>query len=115
MSFSHQSVSTYHHPSGYFGFTATWDRSPPVSDVLPVKQDTVSALWALGRIKGLPNIAVYNAHFFAQILKKILFIYILERGREREREGEKHQCVCPFVCLEYGTWPATQGCALTGN
>ena len=44
-------------------------------------------------MKELPNVAVYNAHFFAQILKKILFIYILERGREREREGEKHQCV----------------------
>ena len=24
---------------------------------------------------------------------KILFIYLLERGREGEREGEKHQCV----------------------
>ena len=25
--------------------------------------------------------------------KKILFIYFTERGREGEREGEKHQCV----------------------
>ena len=36
-----------------------------------------------------------------------------ERGREGEREGEKHQCaslVPPLV-----TWPATQACALTGN
>ena len=30
--------------------------------------------------------------FFLFFLKKILFIF-RERGREREREGEKHQCV----------------------
>ena len=33
--------------------------------------------------------------------KNILFIYFLERGREGEREGEKHQCVV-------SSWPTTQ-------
>ena len=38
-----------------------------------------------------------------------------QRGREGEREGEKHQCVvaCHMPLLE--TWPTTQACALTGN
>ena len=45
------------------------------------------------------------------------FIYLfLERGREREREGEKHQCVVASgVHPLQGTWPTTQACALTGN
>ena len=45
---------------------------------------------------------------------KILFIF-RERGREGEREGEKQQCVVALVRPLLGTWPATQGCALTGN
>ena len=31
--------------------------------------------------------------FLSFCFLKILFIYFLERGREGEREGEKHQCV----------------------
>ena len=42
------------------------------------------------------------------------FIYLfLEKGREGEREGEKHQCVSS--CLTYpqlGTQPTSQACAL---
>ena len=34
------------------------------------------------------SIKISNVFF-----KKILFIYFRERGREGEREGEKHQCV----------------------
>ena len=53
----------------------------------------------------------YTLEFF---LKKILFIF-RQRGREGEREGEKHQCVAaPHVPL-LGTWPATQARAPTGN
>ena len=33
-----------------------------------------------------------------------------ERGREREREGEKYQCV-----RETSIWPASQARVLTGN
>ena len=46
---------------------------------------------------------------------KILFIY-RERGREGEREGEKHQYVwLPLMHPPLGTWSVTQACALTGN
>ena len=38
-----------------------------------------------------------------------------ERGREGEREGEKHQCVVASHTFPWGTWPATQACDLTGN
>ena len=45
------------------------------------------------------------------------FIYLfLERGREGEREGDKHQCVVASLSNPLlGTWPTTQSCALTGN
>ena len=42
----------------------------------------------------------------------ILFIF-RERGREGEREGEKHQSMCG--CSSPETQPATQARALTGN
>ena len=38
-----------------------------------------------------------NKVTFLDFLKKILFIYFRQRGREGEREGEKHQCV--VACL----------------
>ena len=52
--------------------------------------------------------------------KKYLFIYLFlereEKGREGEREGEKHQSVvASHAPHNQGTWPATQACALTGN
>ena len=36
---------------------------------------------------------------------------------EREREGEKHQCVVASRAptIRGMAWPATQACALTGN
>ena len=43
-----------------------------------------------------------------------LFIF-RERGKDGEREGEKHQCVVALMCPLLGTCPATQACALTGN
>ena len=55
--------------------------------------------------------------FFDTILKKFIYLF-LERGEEREREGEKHQCAvasCVPPPPPLGTWPATQACALTGN
>ena len=55
-------------------------------------------------------------------LKKIFYLFTFRgRGREEEREGEKHH-VCqryinwlPLTHPQLGTWPATQACALTGN
>ena len=47
---------------------------------------------------------------------KILYLFIFrEKGKEREREGEKHQCVVTSHLYPLGTWPATQACARTGN
>ena len=40
-----------------------------------------------------------------------LFIF-RERGREGEREGEKHQRVFASHVPLLETWPATQACAL---
>ena len=44
---------------------------------------------------------------------KSLFIIFRERGKEGEREGEKHGL--PLSQPQMGTWPTTQACALTGN
>ena len=38
------------------------------------------------------NVYRESCYLFSKILKKILFIYF-SRGQEREKEGEKHQCV----------------------
>ena len=43
-----------------------------------------------------------------------MYLY-LERGREGEREGEKHQCVVASHALPTGAWPSTQTHTLTGN
>ena len=49
---------------------------------------------------------------FSKTIKDFIF---RERGREGEREGEKHQCVVASHMPPLGTWPTTQPCALTGN
>ena len=49
------------------------------------------------------------------------YFFLRERGREGEREGEKHQCEREILigCLsdvpQLGTQPTTQACALTRN
>ena len=56
----------------------------------------------------------YKFSFFL-FFKDCIYL-LLERGREREREGEKHQCVVASWASPTGeTRPATQACALTGN
>ena len=47
--------------------------------------------------------------------KSCFFFFFRERGREEEREGEKHQCVVTSCAPLLGTWPTIQACALTGN
>ena len=59
-------------------------------------------------------------HFsFLMFLQDVLldFIYLsLEKGEGKEKERERKINVwLPFMCPLLGTWPATQGCALTGN
>ena len=53
-------------------------------------------------------------HFLKIYILKTLFIF-RERGREGERQGEKHQGVVASCAPPAGIWPATQACALTGN
>ena len=55
-----------------------------------------------------------NSRVFFFFLRLYLFIF-RERGREGEREGEKHQCVVASHAPLLGTWSATQTCVLTGN
>ena len=76
-------------------------------------------IWVCVRVHGdvctmikLPNDAFLRKCFF--FFKQILFIF-RERGREGEREGEKHQCVVASHTPPEGTWPATQACVLNGN
>ena len=49
----------------------------------------------------------FSDNFFFRVY---LFIF-RKKGREGEREGEKHQCVVPLMCPPLGTHPATQACA----
>ena len=51
----------------------------------------------------------------SSLFKKVFIYLFLERGREGEREGEKHQCVVASPVPQLGTWPTSQACALTGN
>ena len=73
-----------------------------------------------GKAKGHKNLFIHEIVFKIYFLKKILFIYFLERGKGREKEGEKHQCVVashmpptgdlasnPGMCLRLGIELAT--------
>ena len=48
-------------------------------------------------------------------LRILVSYFFRERGREGEREGEKHQCLVASHMPSLGTWTETQACALTGN
>ena len=54
-----------------------------------------------------------NSSLYIYIFKDFVYLF-LERGREGEREGERHQCVVASYPL-MRTWPITQAHALTGN
>ena len=56
-------------------------------------------------------IRVHPFYFF----KRFYLLIFRERGREGEREGEKHQCVVAPQMPPAGDPPATQACASTGN
>ena len=44
--------------------------------------------------------------------KKKIYLFVF---RKRGREGETSMCGCLSHTPHWGTWPATQACALTGN
>ena len=82
------------------------------------------------RISCIPFFVVFNRLFPFNELGCVplssgfcLIFYLFtfrEMGREREREGEKHQCVrdinlLPLTRPQPESWPATQACALSGN
>ena len=51
-----------------------------------------------------------------QHLKKFFFNLFLERGGGKKKERERNiNMWLPLTCPLWGTWPATQACALTGN
>ena len=55
-------------------------------------------------------------HEFFISLKKDVHLFIFrERGKEGEKEGEKHQSVVASHVPPTGDLAATQACALTGN
>ena len=45
---------------------------------------------------------------------KILFIFREKERKEKEKERNISVCL-PLTHPYWGTWPATQACALTGN
>ena len=64
--------------------------------------------------------ATYSSIDWSILFLKRFYLFIIrERGRELEREGEKHRCVTELSigCLmaQPGTWPTTLACALTRN
>ena len=48
-------------------------------------------------------------------LKDFIYFIFRQRGREGEREEEKHQCVVASHIPLLVTWPTTQACAPTDN
>ena len=54
-------------------------------------------------------------HISHRYLKKCVIYLFLEKGKGKEKEGEKHRCVVVSHTPLLGTWPATQAFALIGN
>ena len=66
------------------------------------KRDNSSALFLSGRklsssscldVRHLSSSLYATSAFLFPFLKDFIYLFIFERGREGEREGEKHQCV----------------------
>ena len=67
---------------------------------------------------GLQRKSMMRRPWLVLYLKNIYLFIFRERGREGEREGEKHQGVtdASMGCFSQApNWPATQASALTGN
>ena len=77
---------------------------------LPTPPHSYSVLWFNGTAFLLDCAFIC---FFFLFFKD--FTIFRERGREKEREGEKHRYVVASHAPPLETWPETQACALTGN
>ena len=72
--------------------------------------------WRFQAIQDLREwVSVSRAGIGESVFVFFFLILFTERGREGEKEGEKHECVVASCTPLLGTWPATQVCALTGN
>ena len=82
----------------------------------------VKNYWSLiSFLKINPQIILQLSPYSLFFLRFYLFIF-RERGRDGERDEEKHQCVretstdwSRLACLQPGTWPTTQACTVTRN
>ena len=59
-------------------------------------------------------LSIYLIYLSSIFFRFHLFIF-RQRGREEDREREKHQCVVASRVTPTGYWPKTQACALTGD
>ena len=63
-----------------------------------------------------PSVSRLETLNIKYFFKKRFYLFIFrDRGREAEREGEKHQCVVASRVPPLGTQPITQARALTRN
>ena len=65
------------------------------------------------------QVSVFNLdkllnHMAVSIFSILKILFILERGREKERERNITVWL-PLALPPLGTWPTTQACTLTGN
>ena len=65
----------------------------------------------------MPGHNFYNVSgFFYKLVIDLAFFvlfYLLESGREGEREGERNIVKLPLACPQPWAWPAIQACVLT--
>ena len=99
-------------------------RIPVHSPWLPGYTNVTQTLFAILTMAGLflDRPCTYpSPQTLIRSLKKNIYIYIyiiylfLERGREGEREGEKHQCVVASCVPPTGDLARNPACALTGD
>ena len=78
-------------------------RTPPSSPV-----GDASALSSCLQHRRPPKTKLFFRSSIVFLKKDFIYLFS-ERGEEREKDGEKHQCVVASYA------PTTQACALTGN
>ena len=89
-------------------FSRNFSRNNLAQDILSLEISSSDSL--ISHLITCYNIIIKNAD--QDFLKDFIYLF-LERGRDGEREGERHINVwLPLAHPQLGTWPATQACAL---